>query len=276
MYTIDLSFLLDIIVTFNTAFYDQDNDLIDNRHTIAQSYLFGWFPIDLVAIVPFEVLLSGVQGAGDGDLNPLIRIARFGKLYKLVKLIRLVRMLKIMKVMKNKNHVVKKLNKLMDLDLGCERLFFIFLIILMINHISACLWIILATMLTDDDTNYAGTWLEPFYAGGMKEAEELYMVSFYWATTTITTVGYGDISGTNNAERVFCAIIMLFGVIAFSFANGSLTSIIQNVDTSNAKYEQQVTMLNEIYKEYCLPLELHNRIKKTLGYKKEKDMANLL
>jgi hypothetical protein len=174
MYAIDVSFLLDIIVTFNTAFYDQDNDLIDDRHTIAQSYLFGWFTIDLVAIIPFEVLLKGVQGqdSGDsGDLNPLIRIARFGKLYKLVKLIRLVRMLKIMKVMKNKNHVVKKLNKLMDLDLGCERLFFIFLIILMINHISACLWIILATMTTEDDTNYAGTWLASFYADGMKDAE---------------------------------------------------------------------------------------------------------
>ena len=278
MYAIDISFLLDIIVTFNTAFYDQDNDLIDDRHTIAQSYLFGWFTIDLVAIIPFEVLLKGLKTEEEtsGDLNPLIRIARFGKLYKLVKLIRLVRMLKIMKVMKNKNHVVKKLNKLMDLDLGCERLFFIFLIILMINHISACLWIILATMTTEDDTNYAGTWLASFYADGMKDAEQLYMVAFYWATTTITTVGYGDISGTNNTERVFCAIIMLFGVIAFSFANGSMTSIIQNVDSNNAKYEQQVSMLNDIYKDYCLPLELFNRIKKTIGYKKQKDMANLL
>jgi hypothetical protein len=106
----------------------------------------------------------------------------------------------------------------------------------------------------------------------MKDAEQLYKVSFYWATATITTVGYGDIGGTNNTERVFCAIIMLFGVIAFSFANGSLTSIIQNVDSNNAKYEQQVTMLNDIYKEYCLPLELFNRIKKTIGYKKQKDM----
>ena len=52
------------------------------------------------------------------------------------------------------------------------------------------------------------------------------MVSFYWATATMTTVGYGDISGTNDYERIFCSIIMLFGVIAFSFANGSLTSII--------------------------------------------------
>ena len=63
------------------------------------------------------------------------------------------------------------------------------------------------------------------------------MVSFYWATATMTTVGYGDIYGTNDYERIFCSVIMLFGVIAFSFANGSLTSIIQSIDTDNAKYE---------------------------------------
>ena len=58
MYTIDVSFLIDIFVTFNTAFYDHDNDMIDNRHTIASSYLFGWFTIDLVAIIPFDILLK--------------------------------------------------------------------------------------------------------------------------------------------------------------------------------------------------------------------------
>ena len=92
------------------------------------------------------------------------------------------------------------------------------------------------------------------------------MVSFYWATTTITTVGYGDISGTTDIERIFCTIIMLFGVIAFSFANGSLTSIIQNIDSNNALFEQEINMLNEIYKDYCLPLELYNRLKKSIGY----------
>ena len=59
---------------------------------------------------------------------------------------------------------------------------------------------------------------------------EIYLVSFYWTITTITTVGYGDISGTNSLERFFCSIMMLVGVISFTFANGSLASIIQNYD----------------------------------------------
>ena len=83
--------------------------------------------------------------------------------------------------------------------------------------------------------SYMNTWFEPFkdeeYSNG-----ELYAVAMYWAVTTITTVGYGDISGTNNFERVFCSVMMIVGVILFSFASGALASIIQNCDNSNAMY----------------------------------------
>jgi VIT1/CCC1 family predicted Fe2+/Mn2+ transporter len=53
----------------------------------------------------------------------------------------------------------------------------------------------------------------------------LYEISLYWTITTITTVGYGDISGNNQLERIFCMFVMIIGVAAFTFANGSLASI---------------------------------------------------
>lgn len=59
----------------------------------------------------------------------------------------------------------------------------------------------------------------------MADSKELYAISFYWSVQTVTTVGYGDVGSTNSTERIFCAVIMVFGVIAFSFANGSLASI---------------------------------------------------
>jgi len=61
----------------------------------------------------------------------------------------------------------------------------------------------------------------------------LYCVAFYWTITTITTVGYGDIEGTNDFERIFCAVIMIIGVILFSLANGALASIVGTDDDSN-------------------------------------------
>ena len=146
-----------------------------------------------------------------------------------------MRMFKLIKVLKNRDNIIRHLGKVMKVNVGYERFLFIVLVILMVNHISACLWITIASLENDGDSaRFSNTWAKG-YAGST--SSQLYIVSFYWATTTITTVGYGDISGTTDIERIFCTIIMLFGVIAFSFANGSLTSIIQNIDSNNALFE---------------------------------------
>ena len=89
---IDILFFFDIILIFNSAFYDEENEIIDERKQIAIAYLTGWFATDLLAIIPFDRLLGQ-----SGGYNQLARIARVGRLYKLVKLTRLLKMLKVVK-----------------------------------------------------------------------------------------------------------------------------------------------------------------------------------
>lgn len=79
---------------------------------------------------------------------------------------------------------------------------------------------------------------------------DVYALAFYWATQTVTTVGYGDVGSQNTTERVICAISMVFGVFAFTFANGSFASIMQNFDHQNAETEEKIQTLNKIYKQY--------------------------
>ena len=80
------------------------------------------------------------------------------------------------------------------------------------------------------------------------EPGSLYSLSFYWTITTITTVGYGDVSGKNPTEWVFCSLMMVIGVISFSFANGSLASILSNYDEQNAELLERINILNKVYK----------------------------
>jgi len=101
------------------------------------------------------------------------------------------------------------------------------MIFVLASHIATCFWIILASLISSGSgDDYVDTWLQPFYKEGYTSEISIYFVSFYWCITTITTVGYGDISGTNNYERMFCCFVMLVGVIMFSLANGALASII--------------------------------------------------
>ena len=55
---------------------------------------------------------------------------------------------------------------------------------------------------------------------------ELYVTSFYFTTTTILTVGYGDITPISITEKILCIFLMIIGVVSFSFATGALSSII--------------------------------------------------
>jgi hypothetical protein len=80
----------------------------------------------------------------------------------------------------------------MKIGIGFERLFFFILMFLILCHIVSCLWVLVATF--DGPESIEGSWLD---VKNLKEVpkSELYLTSFYFTVTTITTVGYGDISG---------------------------------------------------------------------------------
>ena len=91
--------------------------------------------------------------------------------------------------------------------------------------------------------------MQQFYPKYQTESQ-FYAISFYWTITTITTVGYGDITGKNILEYIFSCFMMVIGVISFSYANGSLASIISNYDDQNGSYLESLDILEQAQKEY--------------------------
>ena len=110
-------------------------------------------------------------------------------------------------------------------------------------HIISCMWVIIPQLTNDKAKGVTGTWLEQFEDDNLN-VRQIYVLSLYWTVTTTTTVGYGDIDIANSIERIFCAIIMLIGVISFSYANGSLSSILTTYDVQNAHLTEKLNILN--------------------------------
>ena len=181
--TVDICFLLDIVIIFNSAYYDDDYKIIDSRKVISVGYLKGWFLIDIIAILPIELIMK----ADAVKYNEMLRIARIGRIYKVVKLFRLVR---IVKFAKSKNKFIVFVLRMFSLSGSCGRIFLFLSGFFLACHIVCCLWTVIAQM----STNIEDTWLSDY------EDDRLYLTSYYFIVTTITTVGYGDISGGTPGE----------------------------------------------------------------------------
>lgn len=56
---VDITFVIDILINFRTTFVNGQDEVVSHPGRIAIHYLTGWFLIDLVAAIPFDLLLVG-------------------------------------------------------------------------------------------------------------------------------------------------------------------------------------------------------------------------
>mmetsp|Transcript_38413 Transcript_38413/g.58488 ORF Transcript_38413/g.58488 Transcript_38413/m.58488 type:complete len:193 (+) Transcript_38413:767-1345(+) len=59
---IDIMFLMDIFLNFNTGFYKKNGTLVMSRFKLIKEYLSLWFWIDLISSLPYTWLLAWSEG----------------------------------------------------------------------------------------------------------------------------------------------------------------------------------------------------------------------
>jgi hypothetical protein len=57
---------------------------------------------------------------------------------------------------------------------------------------------------------------------------------------------------------------MILGVLSFSFASGSLSSIISNLDSKNALLKYKLEIIEGIRKDFKLPKKLYIKVKNNI------------
>lgn len=61
-----------------------------------------------------------------------------------------------------------------------------------------------------------------------------YIFSLYWASATLTSVGYGDVSAHNVREMVFALVVQLIGIMLYGYCLGVIAATLTN--TASFRY----------------------------------------
>ena len=59
-------------------------------------------------------------------------------------------------------------------------------------------------------------------------AVQNYILSLYWASATLTSVGYGDVSAHDEREMVFALVVQLTGIMLYGYCLGVIAATLTN------------------------------------------------
>ena len=259
---LDTFFFIDLIFNCFTGIYDSEGRLVTDLKKIIWSYAKSWMIWDMAACFPFG-LISGDQSASysSNDYNNFIRLLRLPRLYRLFRITRLFKMFKHYK----NNEIIEKIQEFLSIKHSIMRLITTSITILLCVHIFSCFWVYIAKI----EGNNPDTWIGANNFND-KDVLFLYVTSVYWAITTLCTVGYGDIHPYSNLEKLFSIGWMLFGVYFLSFVIGSLSSMLNSIDTKENILVNKLAIIDEFSKEANLSKTLTSRLRHALRYSTEK------
>lgn len=66
---VDIIFCIDICVNFHTTFVGPGGEVVSDKKAIKSHYLKGWFIVDLLACVPYDIISRLVLGTSGDDVS---------------------------------------------------------------------------------------------------------------------------------------------------------------------------------------------------------------
>ena len=245
----EFSFILDIFLSFFTQNQNFNEELINSKNIIAKLYIKEWLIFDVISSFPFFAIEKFC------DVENIYYYQDF-------KWIMFIRIIKLSKYSFVKNF--KMLSNHRTLELGMY--FFIFI------NVSSCYWIYLGH---NEQTQV--NWINNAILQDLSNWE-LYIASIYFHLVTVYSVGYGDVLSTNQKEYTYNIVLMIFGLVLYSFVLTSFSKFFSDEDPQKLKYMLKLENLDEINSNHNIGNDLYKSLKNFLqtGLKNSSDRFELI
>lgn len=234
---VDAGFIIDMCFQFFLPYFDSSELVyVWNRDLIALNYCMGWFPIDVVSVLPYDffggdpflhIELPEVDDEASGSLRTL----RLVRLLRLIKLVRVAKSARIFTVLQTRYEMTFISISLIKLAVLC----------LVLLHWFSCLWGMMPGFVEGIN------WIN---GGGMELAGlgDLYAGAFEYSLQAMVN-GYGDFTPHSSIERTLTLILMIIGSALYGYAIGEICDKTANLNPAQAEYQQNMDLLNKMMLE---------------------------
>lgn len=162
-------------------------------------------------------------------------------------------------------------------------IFKLFLIVFNVSYFTGVIWIIFCSIVTSENK------MDEHHEEIEEETENFYdaydlrnespgriaLISLYFSFTTLSTVGFGDFHPKSNPERIFCAFIMVSGVMVFSYIMGNFIEMLDSYHVMNGDFDDGDNlskffgMMKRYNRDKDIKQDLKVRIEQFFAYKWE-------
>jgi hypothetical protein len=241
----DINHMIDLLTSFITGYHDVEENIVNKTSKTVKNYLSTWFVMDLICCIPMNSYNSYLfyfnKNNSDFHIPELLIILRCFKLFKVI--------------LHNTNII--NISLLYEIS-KLRRFLFATLVFVLVIHTISCIYIFLGHLDTPN-------WMTQF---GMIDSDpaDVYIASFYFICSTIFTIGYGDLLSVSIYERTYNVLLLMIGIMLYSYAISSLSNYVQESDEKTQKYERSMELLQQMKIKYSLKESTFMKISRFLRY----------